>query len=147
MSFSTQTRFSRNSRACAAIDAARGVIGSRVGLLALAAIGLALGVAFNWSWLVAAGIIPVLLSLLPCAVMCGLGLCVTCMVGRSGKQSSSANGTVSQLDLGQSEALRLTSSPDSSEGRIFAADLPARAVENAKADACCNPRQGRISHV
>jgi hypothetical protein len=34
------------------------------------------GIAFNWSWLVAAGIAPILLAVLPCAVMCGLGLCM-----------------------------------------------------------------------
>ena len=32
--------------------------------------------AFNWSWLVAVGAAPLLLTLLPCAVMCGLGLCL-----------------------------------------------------------------------
>jgi hypothetical protein len=33
------------------------------------------GVALNWSWLVAAGIVPLLVGILPCAVMCTLHLC------------------------------------------------------------------------
>lgn len=41
------------------------------------------GVALNWSWLVAAGIAPVLISLLPCAAMCALGLCMKGMGGSS----------------------------------------------------------------
>jgi hypothetical protein len=32
--------------------------------------------AFNWSWLLATGVAPLLLTLLPCAVMCVLGLCM-----------------------------------------------------------------------
>lgn len=44
----------------------------------VAAGGLALvGVAaFSWNWLVAAGIASILLSALPCLVMCGFGLCM-----------------------------------------------------------------------
>lgn len=40
------------------------------------------GMALNWGWLTAIGLAPVLVSLAPCAVMCGLGLC---MKGGSGK--------------------------------------------------------------
>jgi hypothetical protein len=56
---------------------------SRRALIVLAAAAIALGVGFNWSWLVAAGIAPLLLSALPCVVMCALGLCVMRMGGRS----------------------------------------------------------------
>ncbi|WP_192359125.1 hypothetical protein [Mesorhizobium mediterraneum] len=41
------------------------------------------GLAFNWVWLVAAGIAPLLLSVLPCVAMCALGLCMNRMTGRS----------------------------------------------------------------
>lgn len=34
------------------------------------------GAALNWSWLVAAGIAPLLLAFAPCAAMCALGLCM-----------------------------------------------------------------------
>lgn len=38
----------------------------------VAAIGIA---AFNWNWMVAAGIAPILLVALPCLAMCALSLC------------------------------------------------------------------------
>ncbi len=56
--------------------AALSVLRSRRGLIAVAVLLLALGLAFNWSWLVAVGAAPLILSVLPCAVMCGLGLCM-----------------------------------------------------------------------
>ena len=56
--------------------AARYYLGGKRGLVALAAIAIAGGLAFNWSWLVAAGIAPILVSILPCAAMCVLGLCM-----------------------------------------------------------------------
>lgn len=56
-------------------------------LLALAAIALIVGAAFNWNWLVAAGIVPLLLGILPCAIMCGLGLC-SMKMGRSGSKTT-----------------------------------------------------------
>lgn len=37
---------------------------------------IAVGLALNWSWLVAAGAAPLILSLAPCAAMCALGLCM-----------------------------------------------------------------------
>ncbi len=45
----------------------------------LAAAGMAAvgaGLALNWDWLTAVGAAPILLSLLPCAAMCALGLCM-----------------------------------------------------------------------
>jgi hypothetical protein len=50
--------------------------GSRFALSALAGLALGLGAYSNWSWLVAAGIAPVLLNAAPCALMCALGLCM-----------------------------------------------------------------------
>jgi hypothetical protein len=60
------------------------------GLAALVVSALAIGAALNWSWLVAVGIAPLLLTVLPCAVMCGLGLCMNKMTGGSCSTSSSA---------------------------------------------------------
>ena len=55
----------------------RVVIGAvGLGLIAVAA-------AWQWSWLVAIGAAPLLLSVAPCAAMCGLGLCMHRMGGRS----------------------------------------------------------------
>jgi hypothetical protein len=49
---------------------------SRRGLIVLAVLSLALGLAFNWSWLAAIGAAPLILAVLPCAVMCTFGLCM-----------------------------------------------------------------------
>lgn len=69
----------------------RHYLGNRMVLLILAVIIMAGGAALNWSWLVAIGVAPVLLSTLPCLVMCGLGLCMHKKVGGSGNQQV-ANG-------------------------------------------------------
>lgn len=71
------------------LPAARSYFGGRRGLIAAGAAVAVAGLAFNWSWLVAAGIAPVLLSLLPCLGMCALGLCMNrTMGGSSGDQSA-----------------------------------------------------------
>lgn len=57
--------------------------GSRRGLFVLGAVIIILGVAFNWSWLLALGIASLLLSALPCLAVCALGLCMHKMTGRS----------------------------------------------------------------
>lgn len=56
--------------------AARYYLSGRRGLIAGAAILIAIGLAFNWNWLVATGVAPLLISILPCAAMCALGLCM-----------------------------------------------------------------------
>ena len=64
---------------------------SRLGLAALGATVLLIGGALNWGWLVAAGIAPVILSLLPCVVMCSLGLCMAGMARRPANVPPSAD--------------------------------------------------------
>jgi hypothetical protein len=52
---------------------------SRLGIRGLAILGaavIAAGPALNWSWLVAIGVAPLLLTALPCVAMCALGLCM-----------------------------------------------------------------------
>jgi hypothetical protein len=34
------------------------------------------GLVLNWSWLVAIGLAPIILGVLPCVAMCALGMCV-----------------------------------------------------------------------
>jgi hypothetical protein len=67
------------------LNAARYYLGNRRGFLIVGAVVLLAGIGLNWGWLVAAGIAPILLSTLPCLVMCGLGLC---MMGRSCEKQS-----------------------------------------------------------
>jgi len=50
-------------------------LGTR-GLIIVGAAVIAVGLALNWSWLVAIGAAPLLLTALPCVVMCALGVCM-----------------------------------------------------------------------
>ncbi|QND64685.1 hypothetical protein HB777_12855 [Mesorhizobium loti] len=59
----------------------RHYLGGRRGQIAAGAVIAIAGLAFNWTWLVAAGIAPLLLSVLPCVAMCALGLCMSRMTG------------------------------------------------------------------
>ena len=67
------------------------LVRSRSGLAALGAAVLLIGGALNWGWLVAAGIAPVILSLLPCVVMCSLGFCMAGMAKRPSNIPPPAN--------------------------------------------------------
>src|SRR5882672_6204303 len=84
----------------------RRYLGSRRLLLAVAIFALVTGAALNWGWLVALGIAPVLLSLLPCAVMCGLGVCCLKMMGGSGEKQPGQSGTAVEI-VTSSAALRI----------------------------------------
>lgn len=55
-------------------------------LAAMAAIGA--GLWLNWGWVAAIGAAPLILAVAPCAVMCGLGLC---MMGGSKSCSSKSS--------------------------------------------------------
>jgi hypothetical protein len=87
-------------------DIARYYLGNRWVLLVLGAGVLLAGLGLNWSWLVAAGIAPILLSTLPCLIMCGLGLCMLCRSGEkqtavrdaAGAAISSAPLAVAKMD-------------------------------------------------
>jgi hypothetical protein len=56
---------------------------SRTVLITLSTVVLAAAAFFNWGWLVAAGIAPVILAVAPCVAMCALGLCASRMGGKS----------------------------------------------------------------
>lgn len=51
------------------------------------ALGIAAGLTFGWEQLVIFGIAPILISLLPCLVMCGLGLCMMKCKDKKGEAS------------------------------------------------------------
>jgi len=65
--------------------AARYYLGRPRSWMVLAAVAVVTGLVFNWNWLVAAGLAPILLSILPCVIMCGFGVCMMC---RSAKDHS-----------------------------------------------------------
>lgn len=60
-----------------------GHIGGNRLMIGVAAFAVIAAAAWQWSWLVAIGIAPLLLSVAPCAAMCGLGLCMQRMGGRA----------------------------------------------------------------
>ena len=100
----------------AASAALRSLLGSRRRQLLLAAIVLTLGLALKWNWLVAVGIAPVILSVLPCVVMCALGLCMMRMgSGPSGSPSPSADAPSTTTTPVQSAALSAGSTSGAAE--------------------------------
>lgn len=69
--------------------AARYYLANRWTLVAAAALAIVIGLSFGgWGWLVAAGLVPILLAVLPCLIMCGIGVCQMC---RSDKTQSTAS--------------------------------------------------------
>ena len=44
-------------------------------LIGLVVAAVVAGAAFNWSWLVAAGLAPIVLMMAPCGGMCAIGMC------------------------------------------------------------------------
>jgi hypothetical protein len=78
-------------------------------LVALASLAVILGLYFGgWAWLVAAGLAPIILSSLPCLIMCGLGVCIMC----SGQKQSAANPDAA--DVSTSTALGVPETDSSS---------------------------------
>ncbi len=65
------------------LPAARSLLSGRRVLVAAGVAIAGAGLALNWSLLVAAGIAPLLLGVLPCVAMCALGLCMNGMAGSS----------------------------------------------------------------
>ncbi len=62
----------------------------RRGLILAAMAFIGAGMALNWGWLTAIGAAPLILALAPCAVMCGLGVCVMCKSESCDKKGSAA---------------------------------------------------------
>ena len=77
------------------LAAIRHHLGGRRALLVLGGAVVVAGLWFNWSWLVAAGIAPLLLSALPCVAMCALGFC---MIGRTGDASCMTERGIADAD-------------------------------------------------
>ena len=112
----------------------RGLIAATV-VLALPALWL------GWPWLAAAGVAPLLIAVAPCAVMCGLGLCMSKACSKSGAgasasakaiaaQSQRASGepeSSSSLSLGSSCAH--CDSPPETKAVTGAAKLPTQSKE------------------
>lgn len=106
--------------------AARYYLAGRRGLIVLATAAIVVGLALNWSWLVAAGIAPLLLAVLPCLAMCALGLCMHRAGGKScstSAESAKAEQTAVTPDVppvprlaGKSRAERRARDTDADHG-------------------------------
>jgi hypothetical protein len=90
------------------LSALRYWLRGRNGVIALIGLALVIGVVLNWSWLVAVGVVPLLITVLPCAAMCALGLCMNRMIGGSCSTESNPVGCQSRTD-GQRRLLRRAS--------------------------------------
>lgn len=62
---------------------ARDRLGGRWVLVAVGALGAAGGIALSWDWLVAAGLAPLVVGVLPCLALCAAGLCMKGLGGRA----------------------------------------------------------------
>ena len=125
----------RNSLSGDLLYAARYYFGSRTRLIVVAAAALGLGAYFNWGWLVAAGIAPLLLTVLPCAAMCAVGLC---MGGRSKSQRDEvASSPSSGEESGETSSPRLMTQPgENDEDTSPVSSQPAQAKPRYRKDCC-----------
>jgi hypothetical protein len=86
-------------------SAARYYLGNRWALLGLGSLAVIAGLSFGgWGWLVAAGFAPVILSTLPCLLMCAFGVCMAC---RSSATKPTASSDSSSPNSGSGQPLLL----------------------------------------
>ncbi|MBN15417.1 MAG: hypothetical protein CMJ15_09400 [Pelagibacterium sp.] len=70
----------------------------RRGLILAAMASIAAGLWLNWGWMTAIGAAPLILALAPCAVMCGLGMCMMGGSKSCGSKSNPAGGPEVKTD-------------------------------------------------
>ncbi len=80
------------------LQAGRYYVAGRRGAFVLATIAVLIAFGFSWNWLVAAGIAPILLTALPCLVMCGLGLCMNKLIGGSCASQPTQSTTAAPME-------------------------------------------------
>lgn len=91
----------------------RSYLGNRWVLVVMATVAIVGGLALNWGWLVAIGLAPILIAVLPCLVMCGLGLCAHKLVGSAGasQPAQSQNAEPIAQSSASAQAGTITNSP------------------------------------
>ncbi len=117
MSLSESTKTKETSLTNDVLFAARYYLGNRSAILTLIGLAVAIGLYFGgWGWLVAAGLAPLVLSLLPCTVMCVFGVCMMCRSNKAQSAAShdSAGDAASSTTLGVTPVQRPTAVSDSS---------------------------------
>ena len=78
-------------------------LGSRRGVMVLAGIAIVGGLTFNWNWLVAAGIAPILISVLPCAAICAIGVCCLKKTSRPASSTKTTDIIPSETGSGKKD--------------------------------------------
>lgn len=93
------------------LNAAQYYLGNRWMPLVLGGVlAVSVGLYFGgWSWLVAIGAAPIILSTLPCLIMCGLGVCAMCRSGR--KEAASPPGAVDRATSASALGSTTTDAP------------------------------------
>ena len=76
------------AQSCCAPAGKSGWLSTRNIVIGAAVLGGGGALFFGWNWLVAAGLASILLGILPCLAMCGLGLCMN----RMGKKNAPSAG-------------------------------------------------------
>ncbi len=96
----------------------RSLLSGRRGLVVLAIVILSAALAFNWGWLVAIGIAPLIVAFAPCAAMCALGLCMSRMGNKScSTKSPSAAPTAQEQTPAAAAPLERTRTNDPTSSR------------------------------
>jgi hypothetical protein len=113
MTTSNTTKTASPAPARDLLEAARCYFGGRRALVILAIGVLIGGIALNWNWLVAAGIAPLLLTALPCLVMCGLGLCMNKLIGGSCASQATPSRTPESIEPKTPTSIAGTTDPSS----------------------------------
>lgn len=108
--------------------AVRYYLGNRRALIALALAAAVAGLILNWSWLVALGVAPILLTALPCLAMCALGLCMHKMSGQSCSKEAQPTETI-ESRAADGASIPSDARTDSIGVRAIAADT--RQISNA----------------
>lgn len=114
--------------------AARYYLGGRTGLIVVAAVALGLGAYSNWGWLVAAGLAPILLMMMPCAAMCAVGLCMKKSSGPA-SDGQSPSQSASEESVGKS-SLQLVSQPGENQDAPAVSGQTANPKPRSRKDCC-----------
>lgn len=138
MTTPTTTQRQDSSLTRYAIHAARYYLWRPRVLLTLAAVAIVAGLALNWSWLVAAGLAPILISTLPCLIMCAFGVCMMC---RSSEKSSAPVRDAGEA-AGPPATLAISAADKPSTGTVSSIEtavplLPLKTSPSAGVPSCC----------
>jgi hypothetical protein len=134
MSIQEASKSAGKSLADDLFNAARYYLGGRLGLIALGVVAVVVSAVLNWSWLVAAGIAPLLITALPCVAMCALGLCMNKMIRRAADKNRREDGGGVCQSLA---TVSRSSASDTGPTLAATADRPVAAPLSEKGHDCC----------